>query len=95
MDFFVAHGGTFAGIILLLALATIPRITMAAMLIWGALTGGGFWWWLGFLFTPYILLAVEASSNYWQTNPGLCICAWIAAIFGTLGEGSTVKTRSN
>ena len=95
MDFFVAHGGVFAGILLIIALMAVPRIVMICMLIWGALTGGGFFWWAGFVFFPYVVVAVEASSNYWETNPAICVCAWIIAIAGTFGEGTTAKnTRS-
>lgn len=93
MDFFVAHGTLF-GVFLLFALAFIPRISMVCMLIWGALTGGGFFWWAGLLFVPHIVVAVEATSNYWDTNPVLCVLAWLVAFGGTFSEGSTVKPKT-
>jgi hypothetical protein len=90
MDFFVAHG-TFFGVFLLLALAMFPRISMICMLIWGTLTGGGVLWWLGAIFLPHVVVAVEATSHYWDTNPVLCVVAWLVAFGGTFGEGNRVN----
>lgn len=35
--------------------------------------------WLGWLFTPRFVAAILATSFYWDTNPILCILAWIIA----------------
>ena len=92
MDFFMAHG-TLAGVFILFALAFIPRISMVCMLIWGALTSNGVFWWLGFIFLPHIVVAVEATSHYWDTNPILCVIAWMMAFGGTFGESSAAKSH--
>jgi len=36
--------------------------------------------WLSFFLTPRLLIAILATTFYWQTNPVLCIFAWMNAL---------------
>lgn len=92
MDFSVAHGPIW-GIFLLFFLAVMPRITTAAMIIWGALTSGGVGWWLGWIFLPHVLVAYEACTTYWETNPILCCMAVFVALTGTGTETKVVSRK--
>jgi hypothetical protein len=92
MDFFAAHGVAF-GLLLILGLVFIPRITMLGMLVWGTLTSGGVLWWLGYIFLPGIVVAYEATTHYWDTNPVLCVFAWFVA-FTTSNTESRVTART-
>jgi hypothetical protein len=85
MDFWQHHGLLF-----LIFIAMFPRLTM---FFGGIITGFGLLSWLGFIFCPHILVAILATHTYWDTNPILCIIAWIVALGGTSGEGkAAVKT---
>ncbi len=84
MEFWQAHG-TEMGILFLLGIAFFPRITM----LFAVLTPFGWLAWLGWLFLPHLTVAIFATTMYWDTNPVLCVFAWIAALGGTSGEAST------
>jgi hypothetical protein len=79
-DFFSLHPEW--GWLILLGLAVFPRITLLFV-------GGpfGVLAWLGWLFTPHLLVAILATSWYWDTNPILCVVAWFFAFAGTGSEG--------
>jgi hypothetical protein len=47
---------------------------------------GGFFFWLGVFFVPRIMVAFWATVYYWDTNPILCIFAWIYALTGEMTE---------
>lgn len=83
MNFFDNHG-----ILVLFGLAIFPRLT----LLLASFSTGGIFWWLGWLFTPHLLVAI-LSLPYWNSNPVLVIIAWLCAIAGTGGEGSYVNNR--
>jgi len=83
MDFFANHS-----VLVLVCLMIFPRLTL---LLAGFATGGCLWW-LGWVFTPYLLVAF-LSLPYYDTNPCLVIGAWILAFSGTYGE-SRVATRN-
>ena len=72
---------------ILIALALFPRLT----LLLGSFATGGFLWWLGWLFTPHLLVAILALP-YWNENPVLVIVAWIWGICATICEWDTVKS---
>lgn len=76
MDFFDQHT-----VIALIGLALLPRITLLV----ASFATGGLLWWLGWVFTPHILVAI-LSLRYWDTNPVLVVIAWIFALLGTSGE---------
>jgi hypothetical protein len=82
-DFFAAHAAW--GWLVLVGLAVFPRITLLFV-------GGpfGVFAWLGWLVCPHLLVAILATSRYWDTNPALCVVAWFVAFAGTGGEGRMV-----
>ena len=84
MNFFSKHE-----IITLFALAVFPRLT----LLIASFSTGGLLWWLGWFFTPHLLVAI-LSLPYWDTNPVLVIFAWCFALVGTTGEGAKAKKYS-
>ena len=79
-DFFAAHAEW--GWLLLFGLACFPRITLLFV-------GGAFGplAWLGWLICPHLLVAILATTHYWDTNPVLCVVSWFFAFAGTGGEG--------
>ncbi len=89
MEFFATHTHP---ILLLIGLAVFPRITTAIMFVWGGLVSGGILWWLGWIFTPHLLVAF-LSLPYWHSDPLLVIVAWIFALGGTGGEAATARHR--
>jgi hypothetical protein len=70
----------------LVCLAIFPRLT----LLIASFSTGGILWWLGFLFTPHLLVAI-LSLPYWGQNPFLVIIAWIMAFGGTATEGRPAR----
>lgn len=76
-DYFEVRGWFF-----LLAIAIFPRLT----LLFSSVAFGGFFWWLGFIFAPRFLVAILATTAYWNTNPILVTLAWLAAIGGESSE---------
>jgi hypothetical protein len=82
LNFFEAHALAW---LVLAGLAFFPRITLLFV-------GGPFGWlaWLGWVFAPHLLVAIVATSRYWDTNPVLCVIAWFIAFAGTGGEGSVM-----
>lgn len=87
INFFDAH--TFDWLVLI-GLAIFPRITMLFV-------GGPFnlLQWLGWLIAPHFVVAIMATSMYWQTNPVLCVIAWAFAFAGTGGEGGAARSARN
>lgn len=83
MNFFDNHG-----IFALLGLAIFPRITLLV----ASFATGGLFWWLGWLITPHLLVAI-LSLPYWHSNPMLVIIAWFMAFAGTGGEGQIANGR--
>lgn len=81
MNFFDEHGW-----ITLICLAVFPRLT----LLIASFATGGVLWWLGWVFTPHLLVAI-LSIPYWSENPVLVVIAWIVALAGTSVESKTVK----
>jgi hypothetical protein len=55
---------------------------------------GGVIWWLGFIFTPRILVSVLATIAYWQQNPILVLISWFVALGGESGEKYYIRTRT-
>lgn len=56
---------------------------------------GGFWFWVGVFFVPHIMVAFWATTMYWDTNPVLCVIAWIIALGGTSTETKTCNIQVN
>jgi len=82
MDFFETHG-----ILFLICIAIFPRLTLLVATVYG-----GLFWWIGLIFAPRLMVAILATTYYWDTNPILCIIAWIVAIGG---ESTEKKKISN
>jgi len=83
LDYWQAHAYP---LLLLFGLAVFPRITLLFV-------GGPFalLHWLGWVFAPHLLVAILATTRYWDTNPVLCVIAWFIAFAGTGGEGAGVR----
>ncbi len=83
LDFFLAHASPW---LLLAGLAVFPRLTLLFV-------GGPFavLHWLGWVFAPHLLVAILATSRYWDTNPALCVVAWFIAFAGTGGETTAAR----
>lgn len=63
-----------------------PRLT----LIFSSVVTGGFFWWLGWLFTPRLLVAILATKAYANTNIILVVLAWIWALGGEKFEKKNI-----
>lgn len=70
------------GVFLLIFLAIFPRLT----LLFSPIAFGGFFWWVGFLFVPRILVAILATQAYFKTNPVLVVMSWLIALGGEVFE---------
>ena len=64
------------GIFFLICMVLVPRITIlvATPAPIGLLS------WFGWAFMPRLLAAILATHYYWDTNPVLCVIAWIVAL---------------
>jgi hypothetical protein len=83
-DYWQVHG-----VWLLAFLTFFPRLT----LLFSSIPFGGFFWWLGWIFAPRLLVATLATLAYWQTNPFLVTISWLVAIGGESAEKYTVRQR--
>ena len=84
MDFWSNHGVLF-----ILFMFFFPRLT----LLFSSVPFGGLFWWLGFIFAPRLLVAVLATTAYWQTNPILVTLTWFWALSGETFEKRTVIVK--
>ena len=84
-NFWETHGFFF-----LIFITIFPRLT----LLFSSVPFGGFFWWLGFLFAPRILVAILATIAYWQQNPILVLISWLVALGGESGEKYYISSRS-
>lgn len=89
MEFWQAHG-TSMGIWFIVGMFFFPRLTM----LFAVLTPFGWLAWLGWFFAPYLTAAIFATTMYWDTNPFLCVFAWLVAIGGTSSETKVVSTKT-
>lgn len=89
MDYWEVHGLAF-----LFFITFFPRFTMLWGMIWGTIVSGGLLWWLGFVLAPHLLAAILATTYYWDTNPVLCVFAWIIALSGESAEKKTAVSTS-
>ncbi len=79
------------GIVFLICIAIFPRLT----LFFATIMSFGLFGWLGFIFAPHILVAILATNYYWDTNPILCVIAWVIALGGSSGEAKVAKKGIN
>ena len=59
-----------------------PRLT----LLFSSVVTGGLLWWLGWIFAPRLLVAILATSAYWETNTLLVVFTWLWALLGESSE---------
>jgi len=85
MNFWDVHGWLF-----LVAIAIFPRLTMLIAVT----TPFGWLAWLGWAIAPHLTVAILATNYYWDTNPILCIVAWVMAVGGTATEGKTASSAA-
>jgi len=83
MDFWDVHG-----IVFLICITLFPRLTM---LFAGIVSGFGILGWIGWIFAPHLTVAILATTYYWDTNPVLCVIAWLVAFAGTSAEEETAR----
>ena len=70
------------GVFFLFFITIFPRLT----LLFSSVATGGILWWLGFIFTPRILVAALATVAYFHTNPVLVVLSWMIAVGGEVFE---------
>lgn len=90
MDFWAIHTCFFIFFLLL-----CPRLTMLIMGICFFPFAHPILFWLGWLATPRLVIAILATSNYWDTNPVLCIFAWMLALGGIAESKKEVEVVNN
>lgn len=83
VNFWDVHGLLFVG-----CMFFFPRLT----LFFSGVATGGLLWWAGFLFMPRLLVAILATSTYWETNTPLVVITWMWALMGE-GTEKTAATR--
>lgn len=82
MDYWDQHG-----ILFLLGLTFFPRITV----LFFSAVSFNLLVFVGWLFAPHLLVAILATTQYWDTNPVLVIVAWFVAFGGTGAEGKAAS----
>jgi hypothetical protein len=70
------------GVFFLIFISFFPRLT----LLFSSVPFGGFFWWLGWIFAPRLLVAVLATLAYWNANPFLVVVSWLVCLSAESGE---------
>lgn len=70
-DFWQVYGRP-GGLLILVGLALLPRLTLLFIGPWFTVV-----MWLGWFFWPQLLIAVLATAAYGKTNPFLVALAWV------------------
>ncbi|MBC7659951.1 MAG: hypothetical protein H7249_09610 [Chitinophagaceae bacterium] len=78
------------GLLFIASMCFFPRLT----LLFSSVATGGLVWWLGFIFAPRLLVAILATTVYWQTNTILVVLAWVWALSGETAEKGVVGKRA-
>ena len=83
-NFWTVHSFWF-----LLGILCFPRLTMllATSVAFGPLA------WIGWLVWPSLLAAILATNYYWETNPVLCVCAWLFMLAKAGGAGGATRRK--
>lgn len=79
------------GLIFILFMCFLPRLTMLFAGICSAFSGVLFW--IGWLFVPRLTVAILATSIYWTHNPVLVIFTWFWALGGETTEKKTAHSK--
>jgi hypothetical protein len=82
VNFWDVHGIWF-----IIFMFFFPRLT----LLFSSVPFGGFFWWLGWIFAPRLLVAILATTTYWQTNTILVVLTWFWALGGEAVEKKGVR----
>jgi hypothetical protein len=90
MQFGSANYWDVHGFIFLLFITIFPRLT----LLLSSVATGGVFWWLGWIFSPRILVAVLATFSYWHQNKFLVISSWLIALGGESSEKYAVVRQT-
>jgi len=89
MDFWNLHGWFF-----LIFIALFPRITMLVAGICFMSWAYPVWFWIGWVITPRLVVAILATSIYWNTNPVLCVIAWLLCVGGESAEKKSLGHKA-
>ena len=85
LSYWAVHG-IIGGIFLGLMLAGLPRLSLAFLALVSGSIGVSFWGLVGWAFAPRLLVAIIATTVYWQTNPFLVVLSWAMAFGGETAE---------
>jgi len=85
MNFWDTHS-----ILFIICMMFFPRLTM----LFGTAFGGGFLYWLGWVFAPRLTVAIIATMLYADTNIVLIVFTWLWALGGETAEKSLVKSKA-
>jgi hypothetical protein len=66
-----------------------PRLT----LLFSSVLFGGFFWWVGWLIAPRLLVAILATTSFWDTNMILVVITWLWALGGEGTEKTVIRKR--
>jgi len=88
MDYWEVHGMGF-----LIALMLFPRITM--LVVGVCATWSCPWFWVGWVLAPRFTVAIIATTLYWDTNPVLCVIAFMMASSGDTTEKKVITYRGS
>ena len=83
-DFWQVHGWGF-----IFCMFFFPRLTM----LFATTFGGGFFYWLGWLFAPRLTVAIIATYLFGHTNTALVVFTWLWALGGEATEKTAVRSR--
>ena len=87
MDFWHVHGIWF-----IIFMCFFPRLTMLfAGICFGPFSGILFW--IGWLLTPRLTVAILATIVYFHTNPVLCVFTWLWALGGESAEKKAITRK--
>ncbi len=90
LDFGIYNYWNKHGVFFLIFITLFPRLT----LLLSSVPFGGLFWWLGWLFTPRLLVAILATIAYWNTNEVLVVLSWLVAWGGESSEKFVVHRRT-
>jgi hypothetical protein len=85
VDFWQVHGWWF-----IFFMFFFPRLT----LLFSSVLTGGWLWWLGWLFAPRLLVAILATTAFWNTNTVLVVFTWLWALCGESTEKKVVIRKA-
>ncbi|MBL6989566.1 MAG: hypothetical protein ISR65_07300 [Bacteriovoracaceae bacterium] len=89
-EFGVVNYWQVHGIFFLIFITAFPRLT----LLLSSVPFGGFFWWIGLIFAPRLLVAILATMAYWNTNKFLVIVAWLIAWGGESSEKFVIHNKA-